>query len=255
MKPAEVLEPHSRIMKCALEVEESRAYWKHTDGSLAATPQRAFDEFWFGARSLARVKVLLSNFRARFDAFPPALPVLHAWPHMSPEVRQLVCHWHLQLADPLYRALTGELFVERRDRGRGQITRDRVIKWVESQRPARWTMSSRIQLASKLLSAAHSAGLVGKTAREPRPLTLPRVPDEALEYLLYLLRGVSTGSTMVDNAYLRSVGLDGAVAEDRLRALPSLRYQRQADVVDFGWRYPDLQAWAHARFGAQEAAS
>ena len=81
------------------------------------------------------------------------------------------------------------------------------------------------------------------------------MPDEALEYLLYLLRGVSTGSTMVDNAYLRSVGLDGAVAEDRLRALPSLRYQRQADVVDFGWRYPDLQAWAHARFGAQEAAS
>lgn len=246
MKPAETTDPHSRIMKCALELEEARAYWQHTDGSVEVTPQQAFDEFWFGARSLARVKVLLLNFRARFDAFPPSLSVLHRWPDMSPDTRRLIGHWHLQLADPLYRSFTGDYLVERRDRGRPEVTRDLVTAWVGEEGPERWTMSTRIQFASKLLSAAHAAGLVSKT-RDPRPLTYPRVTDEALEYLVYLLRGVAIADSIVDNPYLRSVGLDATFAEQRLGALPSLRFQRQGDLVDFGWRYPSLGAWADAR--------
>jgi hypothetical protein len=39
----EVTHVHTRLLKCALEIEDSRAYWAHTDGSEAVTAQRAFD--------------------------------------------------------------------------------------------------------------------------------------------------------------------------------------------------------------------
>ena len=50
---SEVCEIHSRLIKCPLAVEESRAYWeraKPDDDRLAA--QIAFEEYWFGAKSL-----------------------------------------------------------------------------------------------------------------------------------------------------------------------------------------------------------
>jgi hypothetical protein len=95
--PAEATAVQTRLLKCALEVEDARAYWGNAG---PVTAQRAFEEYWFGARSLSRIAVLLSNMRARFDAFPAALSVLQGWPSMSPDTRRLVCHWHLQLADP-----------------------------------------------------------------------------------------------------------------------------------------------------------
>lgn len=237
---------HTRLMKCALEVEESRAYWQHTDGTRSVTPQEAFDAYWFGARSLPRIKVLLLNLRARFDAFEPALEVLHGWPAMSPDTRTTLCHLHLQLSDPLYRAFTGGYLDERRNSARPEVTRDLVTAWVGEQGPERWTMASRIQIASKLLSAAHSAGLV-TTTRDPRPLACPRVPADALEYVLYLLREIGFEGTLLDNPYLRSLGLEGALLEERLRALPSLSFRRQGELVDFGWRFASLRDWHHAR--------
>ena len=220
-------------------------YWAHTEGATAVTAQQAFDEYWFGARSLEWLKILLVNMRARFDAFPPALVALHRWPHMAPDTRKLVCHWHLQLSDPLYRRFTGEYLVERRGGPRPEVTRDLVVRWVGEQGPGRWTMPTRIQFASKLLSAGYAAGLVASN-RDPRPLALPRVPDAALEYCLYLLRGVQFEGTLLDNPYLASLGLQGGVLEDRLRGLQGLQFTRQAALVDFGWRYPDLLAWAGA---------
>lgn len=106
---------HTRLLKCALEVEEARAYFRHASSGAAVSVQRAFDEYWFGAKSLARVEVLLANLRVRFAAFPTALAVLHAWHDMPPEIRKLVCHWHVQLSDPLYRLFTGQYLVQRRD--------------------------------------------------------------------------------------------------------------------------------------------
>lgn len=240
----EARELHTRLMKCALEVEESRAWWHHSDGT-EATPLRAFQEYWFGARSLPRIEVLFTNLRARFDAFPSAIAVLHRWPAMPPEVRRLICHWHLQLADPLYRAFTGDFLVARRELLRPEIERDVVVTWVGAFAGERWTMPSRIQFASKLLSAAHAAGLVG-TTRDPRPLLFPRVEDVALEYLLYLLRGVRFDGTLLANPYLASVGLTGGVLEDRLRTLPALTFHRQGALTDFTWKYEDVRAWAAA---------
>ena len=185
--PRETTLVHTRLSRCALEVEDSRAFWARADGATSVSAQQAFDEYWFGARSLARVEVLLANMRARFSAFPAALAVLHGWQHMLPETRRVICHWHLQLSDPLYRRFTGAYLAERRAGARPEVTRDLVAGWVGQHGPGHWTMTMRIQFASKLLSAAYSAAVVTSN-RDPRPVGTPRVPDEALEYLLYLLR-------------------------------------------------------------------
>ncbi|GMV44306.1 MAG: hypothetical protein AMXMBFR64_60220 [Myxococcales bacterium] len=240
---AEQTAVHTRLLKCALEVEPSRAFWAHADGA-PVTPARAFEGYWFGARSLPRTEDLLAIMRARYEAYPAALAVLHRWSPMGPDTRRLVCHWHLQLADPLYRAFTGAFLPARRS-ARPSVTRDLVVTWVGSQVPARWTLATRIKFASKLLSAAHAAGLVA-TTRDPRPLALPRVPDDALAYLLHLLRETSFEGTLLDNPYLRSVGLAGAPLEDRLRALPGVSFRRQGDLVDLAFAHDGLAAWAAA---------
>lgn len=250
--PTEVTAVHTRLMKCALEVEDARAYWRHA-ADAERSPQRAFEEYWFGAKSLARINVLFANFRARFDAFPEALTVLGRWAHMDPSTRQQIAHWHLQLSDPLYRQFTGVFLVDRRCRNRGDVSRDMVVDWVSDHGSQRWTMSSRVQLASKLLSAAYAAGLV-ETNRDPRPVATPRVRDEALAYLMYLLRGVEFEGTLLDNPYVASVGLEGGLLRDRLAALPGLRVRRQGDLVDFDWGYPSLAAWGDAVFAADGVA-
>ena len=236
---------HTRLMKCTLLVDESRAYWAEADVDDPVTVDRAFSGYWFGAKSTARIEVLLSNMRVRFDVWPEARWVLHRWRNMSPDVRRLVCHWHLQLADPLYRAFTGEMLATRRERPNAQISRDIVVRWVGDVGKVSWTMASRVQFASKLLSAAAAAGLVDGN-RDPRPLTLPRVPDEALVYLLYLLRTVAFEGTLWANPYLRSVGIDEAALTSRLRPGTGVHWERQADLRALHWEYPDLRAWASA---------
>lgn len=244
--PAEATEVRNRLLKCALEVENSRAYWRHTDGARVVDAKQTFDEYWFGARSVSRLAELLTSLRARFDAFPSALAVLHTWNDMSPATRVAICHWHVQLAEPLYRSFTGACLVERRNEADGTISRPRVVKWIETQAPGRWSLPTRIQLASKLLTVAHAAGLVA-TKRDPRPLLLPRIPDVALEYLMYLLRETEFEGTLLDNPYVASVGLRGGALEVRLRGLPGLAFSRQGDLTAFGWRHDNLVDWARAR--------
>ena len=78
---------HTRILRLALGIEESRAYWTHVDPTLPAAPRaiQAFEQRWFGAKSLHRVRTLLANFAARYDACPDALSVLRRWRSMDPE--------------------------------------------------------------------------------------------------------------------------------------------------------------------------
>jgi hypothetical protein len=244
-RPAETREIHTRLMKCALEVEESRAYWSRFEPGEPPPPvSRVFEEYWFGARSVPRIRVLLTNLRARFDAFPAAARVLHRWSAagMAPDVRRVICHWHLQLSDPLYRAFSGDYLVARRNE-RQSVTHDAVVAWMTKVGHEHWTMGTRIQFASKLLSCAYAAGLVGST-RDPRPLGVPRLDDDALAYLMYLLRDVTFEGTPLANPYLASLGLDGALLEDRLRLLPSLGFSRMGALVEFGWRHRNLEAWA-----------
>ena len=243
--PAEVTEVHTRILRLALGMEESRAYWAHVDPSVPAAPRAitAFEERWYGAKSLERVRTLHANFAARYDAYPPALAALRRLRHMDPQARQAICHWHLQLTDPIYRTFTGRFLVDRREGAPPTLDRDVVLRWVQRGHPDRWNAATCIQFASKLLSAASEAGLL-TARRDPRELLYPKVPDLALAYLLYLLRGVRFDGTLLDNPYLASVGLTGALLEQRLRALPGLTFRRMANVTDFEWAAPDLPGWA-----------
>lgn len=244
--PTEETETHTRLLKCSLEVEQSRSYWRHVDPS-AAPPraQRAFDESWFGARSMARVEVLLTNFRLRYHAYPHGLAALHAWPDMPPDVRVLVCHWHLQLVDPLYRRFTGDMLSTRRAGPRPTLTFDQVLRWVEQEGPPHWMPATQYQFASRLLGCAYTVGLVG-SSRDPRPLLWPNVPDLGLGYLVHLLRGVRFAGSLLDNPYARSLGLVGDELERRLRRVPGLQFYRMGELVEFHWDFPDLPTWVEA---------
>lgn len=247
----EITDLTTRLTKCGIEIDECRAWWVHANGSPPATLQQIFDEYWFGAKSLDRIEVLVRSLRLRFDAFPAALRTLHRWPHMLPETRRLICHWHLQLADPLYRAFAGEFLPSRRMMPASNVTRSMVVEWVSRQTGDAWGIPTRTQFATNALSAACSAGLVvGK--RDPRAVVVPTVPDDALGYLLHLLRGVEFKGTLLDNPYLASVGLGGKPLEDRLRTLSGIRFRRQADLIDFGWEYDDLPAWWQAVIGSRQ---
>ena len=244
--PAEATEVHTGILRLALAVEESRAYWSHVDPDLPAGPasQRAlaaFEKRWFGAKTMPRIRFLLPNLAARYDAFPPALSVLHRWHDMDANARRAICHFHLQLSDPIYRRFTGDFLVQRRNSTGANIDRDIVLRWVQREFPDRWSPATCIQFASKLLSAASEACLLS-AKKDPRKLLVPRVPDIALAYLLHLLRGLQFQGALTANPYLASVGL---VPNDaRLASLPGVQCRRMGDLVDFKWAAPDLRAWA-----------
>ncbi|MCA9678851.1 MAG: DUF1819 domain-containing protein [Myxococcales bacterium] len=244
--PGEATDPHSRLLRCSLCVEESRSYWAHVDptdprGSAAT----AFVDSWFGTKSEAWTTELLSNMRVRFDPFPAALDVLSRWRAMPPDVRRLVCHFHLQLTDPLYRAFTGTFLAERRDALRADVHRQSVNQWVADHGPPRWALKTRLQFASRLLSCALAAGLL-RGKRDPREAVAPRVPDDALAYLLYVLRHLDFQGSLVRNPYLSSLGLVGGHLADRLRALHALEFRQIGDAHEIEWRYPDVTAWADA---------
>lgn len=246
---------HTRLHKCALIVEESRAYWERRAcfGQVPSSKE-AFDQYWFGAKSLSWVTLLLLNLRTRFELFPESHQVLQSWTAMTPDARAAICHWHLQLTDPLYRAFTGEYLVSRRELVSPEIHVNSVVSWVNDNGPDSWTLSTKKKLASRLLSVARSANLIAGR-RDPRTPVFPRISDEALTYILYLLRDVSTSGTRLDNPYLSSVGLTGSMLEARLRKLPAMKFQRVADVVEFNWKYPTLAAWAEAEITNYQVAS
>jgi hypothetical protein len=251
----EAKEPHTQLLRVTLEVENSRAYWQRAAAPNPMTvddeAQRAFVEFWFGTKSMPRVRDLVNAFRARFAAFPNALEALHAWAAIDRVTRIVICHWHLQLCDPTYRRFTGEFLPERRASGRDTITRALVLRWMNTvDADQRWSPATRAGFASKLLSAAHAAGLVA-TIRDPRALTLPRVSPAALGYLMYLLRGVEFEGSLHQNPYLRSVGLEGSVVDDKLRAVVGVSCRRIGEIADFSWDYESLTDWVrHTRAAA-----
>lgn len=243
---AEVTEPHSRLLRCSLCVEESRAYWAHVDPAAPRTSAReAFSRSWFGAKSEAWTTELLANMRLRFDAFPAALRVLAGWRSMSPDTRRVICNFHVQLTDPLYRAFSGTFLPARRSALRADVYRQTVIQWTAEHGLSRWAMKTQLQFTTRLLSCAGVAGLL-RGRRDPRQAVAPRVPDHALEYVLYTLRALRFDGSLIDNPYLASLGLVGGALADRLRALTSVEFRQIGDVHELDWRFPDLAAWAAA---------
>ncbi len=112
----DVEKSHSRLLRMSLAVEESREYWEHNDSSLSKKDIEiiAFEKRWFGNKSLSRVRTILRNFSDRFDVYPIALEVLQQWCPSELATRQNICHWHLQLSDPIYRQFSGVFLEQRR---------------------------------------------------------------------------------------------------------------------------------------------
>lgn len=242
---SEVTEVHTRILRLALGIEESRAYWAHVDPGVppGSRAMSAFEQRWFGAKSLDRVKTLLPYLAFRFDAYPEALGVLRRWRGMDPATRQVICHWHTQLTDPMYRRFTSEFLIERRALKDPKVDRPAVARWLRQAWPGRWSEATFIQFASKLLSAASEAGLVSPKP-DPRALLFPKVPDLAIAYLLHLLRGIAHQGSLTENAYVVSVGLGEGFLEQRVRAIAGVSFRRMGHLLEIDWAYPTLTAWA-----------
>lgn len=245
--PSETTVVHTFLLKLALGVEESRAYFEHVDPAIPPSERAlaAFEQRWFGNKGLDRVRFLIARFAERYDAFPGALPVLRRWRAMDAATRQLVCHVHMQLADPLYRRFSGEFLVERRGLRDPKIDRDIVLRWLKSEFPERWSDATYVQFASKLLSTAAEAGLISPK-RDPRSLLYPKVSDPALTYVLYLLRETRIAGTLTQNPYLASLGLGEGLLDQRLRALSAITFRRMGHLTEFDWAAPSLSAWAES---------
>jgi hypothetical protein len=246
-RPSEATDVHTRILRLALGVEESRSYWEHVDPAVPVAERAlvAFEQRWFGSKSLERVRFLMASFADRYDPFPEALAVLRRWRSMDASARQAICHWHLQLSDPLYRRFTGAFLVERRGLREPTVDRDVVLRWVKNEFPDRWSEATCVQFASKLLSAASEAGVISPK-RDPRTLLVPKVPDLALAYFLHVLRGVRFAGTLTENPYLASVGLVEGFLDQRLRALPGITFRRMGQLTEIHWDAPSLTEWAEA---------
>ena len=180
--------------------------------------EAAFEAGWFGHRSLTRMRELLTNLRARYEAFPGgtagAAPLAgHGRRHPEADL-PLASAAQRPALPPVQRGLPA------RSPASGAAhasASSRWCTWLGDAGGGRWSGSTRLQLASKLLSTAHSAGLIqGK--RDPRPIVFPLVPDDALTYLLHLLREVDFEGTVLENPYLRSVGLEGELAQRSAQA-------------------------------------
>lgn len=61
---SEATDVHTRILRLALGIEESRSYWERVEPTVPVADRGliAFEERWFGSKSLERVRFLLSNF-------------------------------------------------------------------------------------------------------------------------------------------------------------------------------------------------
>lgn len=250
-RSGEVTAVHTRILRCMLAVEDCHAYWQNVDLSVSAEKRAAlaFQARWFGVKSEARVRTLLVNMVERFDAFPEALALLKSLSFIPATLRPWICHLHLQLSDPMYRAFTGEYLPKRRLEGYASVDRGAAARWVESTSPERWSTTTSIKFAANMLSAAAEAGVV-QGNKDPRRLIPTLVPDAAVGYALYLLRTVEYKGTLSDNPYLASLGIDGPLFAQVMSRIPGVRFRAMGDVQEIDFRYPSLTAWGSENLGA-----
>jgi hypothetical protein len=249
----EVTVPHTRILRTTLAVEDCYAYWQKVDLSVPAAEraQVAFKGRWFGLKSEARVRTLMGDMLERFDAQPEALALLHELQTIPAVLRPWVCHVHTQLADPIYRRLTGELLPTRRALGYATVDREIVARWVEEWFPGRWSGTTAIKFGSNLLAAAFEAGLLAER-RDPRKLRKPAVPDVIVGYALYLLRDVKIEGSLTANPYLRSLGVEPESFAEIAVRVPGIRFAEVGGVAELTFSEPSLAAWGRNHLRAAE---
>lgn len=249
-RPAEATTVHTRILRCMLAVDDCAAYWEHVDPSvpLAERASVAYRDRWFGVKSEARVRTLLPDMMARFDAAPEALALLREVSPLPARLRPWICHLHTQLADPIYRRFTGDFLPARRAQGLRSVDLEGVARWVQDVEPDRWAVATRTKFASNLLATAFDVGLVG-ARRDPRPLAVPTPPDAVVGYALQLLRGVVHAGSAIDNAYLRSIGVTADAFGAAVMRAPGVRFAQLGTTSELGFDEPSLLAWGRSHLG------
>lgn len=242
--PAEATVVHTRILRCMLAVDDCAAYWEHVDSTIPAVDRArvAFEQRWFGVKSEARVRTLVPDMMARFDAVPEALELLHGVAPIPARLRPYLSHVHMQLADPVYRRFTGDFLPQRRAHGYRTTDLEEIARWVDDLEPGRWAVTTREKFASNLLATAHDVGLLGGR-RDPRPLATPSPPDVIVGYVLYLLRGVRHEGSLLDNAYMRSLGVDADTFARVVSRVPGVRFAQLGSAIDLGFDEPTLLSW------------
>lgn len=246
----EVIQFHTRLLRTSLLIEESRAYWEYLQLDIPKDQRTkvAFEERWFGSKSMARVRLLLGELYHRYDTYPITLELLKDWQPRDPLTRQNIGHWHLQLSDPTYRLFTGEFLEQRRSQSLLDVDRDIVVRWLNQEFKLDWASVTLQRMASGLLTAATAAGLCSSGVGS-RKIVYPKVTDEALGYWLYFLRHLTFEGSLIENPYFRSVGLVDLTLEQRVRSLPGFAFSTMSDLYDFGWQYRDLPSWALETLG------
>ena len=243
-RPAESADVHTRILRCMLAADDCFAYWRHVDVTVPVGDRAriAFVERWFGVKSEARVRTIMTDMVQRFDAYPEALALFQAVGRIPVGIRVLLCHLHTQLADPVYRAFTGELLPHLRGEGRTSVDRPSVARWVNVSHPGRWSAVTCTKFASNLLASALDAGLV-RGRRDPRQLPHPAVSPVFVAYALYLLRGTSIEGTLTENPYLRALGLTTESLGRLSSSLPGVHLVELGGVAEISFQEPSLMAW------------
>lgn len=242
-KPRENTEIHTGLLRLGLAVDDSREYWRRaSDGSNAPLTEMAFEQRWFGPKSAARVAYLIGTFGLRFKAFPPALANLKAWDPVDLQDRRWVCHWHLQLADPLYRRFTQDYLTGRMQHPEPSVTKRSALEWLDKTAPGNRSVVTSERLVSGLVSSVSEAGFCSGT-QSTRPLSVPHVSNAALAYLLYTLNGLDFEGSLFKNPYLESAQLLGEGLLFRVQKLPGFTYRKSANVSQLDWPAPTFIEW------------
>ncbi len=166
-----------------LEASASRLYWAHVDPthSLSERRQQAASETWFPELSEARRRYLLGELDKRFS--PAHLRALKALKPEAGAPTALICHWHLQWSDPLYREFTSDYLVGAWAQPDTGLNVDAVLGWLQGRGSySEWSASTQRRLASGLLSTAVEAGFLKGSGRK-KELRTVTVDGAGMDYL------------------------------------------------------------------------
>lgn len=181
---------HTGLLRLGLDLKSSVTFWQRAPLriSIAELLELAQSQSWYPQHSNARVKYLVTHLHRRFPE--SSRRVLRTWKPEESGQAPTVCHWHLQLSDPIYRDFTFQFLLSRWSTGSDEVEIDQVERWLERRGGnRRWSQSTLRRLASGLFSAATEAGMLGGS-RSRRVLRKPQVSARSIEYLNELLAGL-----------------------------------------------------------------
>ena len=201
----EVTTPHTGLLRLGLALSQSVVFWERAreDKPVKALQEQAVAEEWFGSLSATRTRYVVGQLSKRFPF--EAREALSFGDGLEPHQAQLRCHWHLQLADPVYRRFTSQYLLGRWTSPHAMVELEGVIKWVGGLPLAQdWKTVTVRRMGSGLLSAATEAGLCQGGGKKERILKVPRSEPEDIIYL----RTVLSRAQAMDSLplYMNSIG-------------------------------------------------